>query len=240
MSSTSVSVSNASVTDLDDIYRQIRSFHIFDNARNQLAERLVQRLVQLDSALQTARASHETQIFERRQWEKRAKVAESSLESNRSSQFALVLIDGDHSTFMDVYLKDVDTGGSDAARDLSAQIQAYITGQKIHEGPTALPLMIYIFADKRALSQRLLDLGTISDLHRFDEFIAQFMRAQSFLYFVDCGPGAGAVENKIRGMYCHLSWRPFWLTPARVVRVPFRKSPLQTLVPGIEARVRLH
>ena len=190
---------------IKDVDRQLESFQQIDSTRQQLFKRLVQRLTELDSALQIARSDLEDQTSIRRQWKKRAEVAEFSLARN---QFALVLIDGDRYTFTDMYLKNVDTGGADAARDLSAQIKSYIVEKKIHDAPSELPVIIYIFAKKKALSKALLDSGTISSSEQLDNFISQLMRSQPFLYFVDCGPDEGVVNSKIQGRCTHKNLPP--------------------------------
>jgi hypothetical protein len=61
--------------------------------------------------------------------------------------------------------------------------------------------MVHIFADKSALSQALVDSGTISESKYLDTFIAKFMNSQPFLYFMDCGPLEGAVDTKIKGPF---------------------------------------
>ena len=181
---------------LKDVSLQLESFQQVDGTRQQLLKHLVHRLSEVESALQTTRSDLEDQTSIRRHWKKRAEVAEFSLARN---QFALVLIDGDRYTFTDAYLKNVDTGGADAARDLSAQVKAYMKERKIHDDLSDLPVMVYIFTNKKALSQALVDSGTISNTEQLDDFVSQFMRSQPFFYFVDCGPEEGAVNSKIQG-----------------------------------------
>jgi hypothetical protein len=116
------------------------------------------------------------------------------------SQFVLALIDGNRYTFADSYLKNMETGGADAASDLVEQIRSYIQKRSLHDNPNKVALMIHIFANKTALSQALVDSGTISEPSELDNFIAQFMSSQPFLYFMDCGSSKGAVDSKIKGL----------------------------------------
>jgi hypothetical protein len=190
------SPSVSSSFDFKDVDRQLETFRQVDSARQQLLERLLQRLSELDAALQAAKSDLEDQTSIRRQWKKRAEVAEASLVQN---QFVLALIDGNRYTFGDSYLKNTETGGADAARDLVAQIRSYIQEQSLHDNPNKVALMVHIFADKTALSQALVDSGTISEPRNLDRFIAEFMNSQPFLYFMDCGSSEGAVDTKLKG-----------------------------------------
>jgi hypothetical protein len=182
--------------DFKEVSRQLESFQHVDSTRQQLLERLLQRLSELDTALQAANSDLEDQTSIRRQWKKRAEVAEASLAQN---QFVLALIDGNRYTFADSYLKNTETGGADAARDLAAQIRNYIQENGLANDPSKVTLMVHIFANKTAMSQALVDSGTISGPGEFDEFIAQFMCGRPFLYFMDCGSSEGAVDSKIQG-----------------------------------------
>ena len=182
--------------DYKEVSRQLESFQQVDSTRQQLLERLLQRSSELDIALQAAHSDLEDQTSIRRQWKKRAEVAEASLAQN---QFILALIDGNRYTFADSYLENTETGGEDAARDLVEQIRSYIQKRSLHDDPTKVSLMVHIFANKTALSQALIDSGTISEPKQLDNFIAQFMRSRPFLYFLDCGSVEGAVDSKIQG-----------------------------------------
>jgi hypothetical protein len=184
--------------DFKKVSRQLETFQQVDSARQQLVEHLFQRLRELEAALQTANSDLEDQISIRRDWKKRAEDAEASL---AQSQFVLALVDGNRYTFGDQYLKNTETGGADAARDLVGQIRDYIKERSLHEDPTKVCLMVQVFANKTALSQALIDSGTISGPGHFDDFIAQFMHSQPFMYFVDCGSLEGAVDSKIQGSF---------------------------------------
>ena len=184
--------------DFKEVSRQLESFQQVDNARQQLVERLHQRLRELDAALQAANSDLEDQTAIRRHWKKRAEDAEALL---AQSQFVLALVDGNRYTFADQYLKNTETGGADAARDLVGQIRGYVKERNVHEDFTKVCLMVQIFANKTALSQALIDSGTISGPGHFDDFIAQFMRSQPFMHFVDCGSFEGAVDSKIQGLF---------------------------------------
>jgi hypothetical protein len=186
--------------DFKGLSRQLESFQQVDSTRQQLVEHLLQRLRELDEALQSANSDLEDQTSIRRHWKKRAEDAEALL---AQSQFVLALIDGNRYTFADQYLKNAETGGTDAAGDLVEQIRDYIKEQSLHEDPAKVCLMVQIFANKTALSQALIDSGTISGPGHFDDFIAQFMRSQPFMYFVDCGSFEGAVDSKIQGLFPH-------------------------------------
>ena len=187
--------------DFKEVSRQLESFQQVDSTRQQLVERLLQRLSKLDTALQAANSDLEDQTSIRRQWKKRAEVAEASLAQN---QFVLALIDGNRYTFADSYLKNTETGGAEAARDLVDQIRSYIQKRSLHDDPNKISLMVHIFANKIALSQALIDSGTISEPGQFDAFIAQFMHSKPFLYFVDCGSFEQAVDSKIQGSFPNL------------------------------------
>jgi hypothetical protein len=191
--------------DFKEISRQLESFQQVDSTRQQLVERLLQRLRELDTALQAANSDLEDQTAIRRQWKKRAEDAEVLL---AQSHFVLALVDGNRYTFADQYLKNTETGGADAARDLVGQIRDYVTERSLYEDSTKVCLMVQIFANKTALSQALIDSGTISGPGHFDDFIGQFMRSQPFMYFVDCGSFEGAVDSKIQGLFptCILVW----------------------------------
>lgn len=199
--STPLSPSISSSIDFKDVARQLESFQHVDSTRQQLLERLVQRVSELDAALQAANSDLEDQTLIRRQWKKRAEVAEASLLQN---QFVLALIDGNRYTFGDSYLKNTESGGADAARDLVAQLRSYIQKRSLHDSPNKVVLMVHIFADKTALSQALVDSGTISEPRYLDGFIAEFMNSQPFLYFMDCGSSEGAVDTKIKGQLPNL------------------------------------
>ena len=182
--------------DYKDVSRQLESFQQVDSTRQQLLERLLQRCSELDTALQAANSDLDDQTSIRRHWKKRAEVAEASLAQN---QFVLALIDGNRYTFADSYLENAETGGEDAARDLVEQIRSYIQKRSLHDDPTEVSLMVHIFANKTALSQALIDSGTISEPGQLDNFITQFMRSRPFLYFLDCGSLEGAVDAKMQG-----------------------------------------
>ena len=187
--------------DFKEVPRQLQVFQQVDNNRQQLLEHLLQRVAELEGSLQTANSDLEDQTSIRRHWKTRAEDAEALLAQN---QFVLALIDGNRYTFADSYFKDTETGGTDAATDLVGQIRSYIQERSLHEDPSGVSLMVHIFANKTAVSEALIDSGTISEPGQFDNFIAQFMRAHPFLYFVDCGSFAGAVDSKIKGSSAEL------------------------------------
>lgn len=185
-----------SASESKDISSQLESFQCLDNTRQQLLERLLRRLSELDAALQATNSDLEDQTSIRRQWKKRAEVAEASLSQN---QFVLALVDGNRYTFGDEYIKNTETGGANAAKELVEQIRGYIRKQSLHDNPDEVALMVHIFANKTALTQDLVDSGTISEPGYLDHFIVEFMNSQPFLYFVDCGSSEGAVDAKIQG-----------------------------------------
>jgi hypothetical protein len=195
--------------DIKEVSRQLESFQQVDSTRQRLLEHILRRLSELDTSLQAAKSDLEDQNSIRRQWKRRAEVAEASLVQN---QFVLALIDGNRYTFADSYLKNTEMGGADAGRDLVGQIRSYLQKRNLHDDPTKVTLMVHIFANKAALSQALIDSGTISGPGQFDEFITQFMRSQPFLYFVDCGPSEGAADSKIQGLLSNLYFCGYLLT----------------------------
>jgi hypothetical protein len=195
---TPLSPSVSSSFEPKDVDRQVESFKHVDSARQQLLELLLQRLSKSEADLQATKSDLEDQTSIRRHWKKRAETAEASLLQN---QFMLALIDGNRYTFGDSYLKNTETGGTDAGKDLVAQIRSYIKERHLHDNPNEVVLMVHIFADKSALSQALVDSGTISESKYLDAFIAKFMNSQPFLYFMDCGPSEGAVDTKIKGPF---------------------------------------
>ena len=180
-----------------EVSRQVKSFQQVDSTRQQLLERLVLRLSELETALQAANSDLEDQTSIRRQWKKRAEVAEASLAQN---QFVVALIDGNRYTFADSYLKNTETGGEDAANDLVEQIRSYIKEKGLHDDAAKVSVVVHIFANKSALSQALIDSGTISEPEQLDCFITQFMRSRMFMYFLDCGSLEGAVDFKLQGL----------------------------------------
>ena len=197
MSSSSPS-SALSTLGVKDAAKQLETFRQVDATRQEIFERLLQRVTELESALQTAKSDLEDQVAIRRQWKSRAEVAEAVLQQGL---FALVLIDGDRYSFKDAYLQAGEVGGVEAASELSSQVKKYLLDSKIPGASVDLTIMAHVFANKGALAHALVDSGTLSDIRQLDEFLHGFTQSHPFFQFLDCGPSKTAVNAKIRGEY---------------------------------------
>lgn len=168
----------------------------------------------LSSQLETVTGDLEDQNAIRRDWKRRAEAAEGAMVGFQTSvssvsphltrtqsknPFILVLVDGDGYLFRDNYLKDVESGGGDAAHGLLSEINATITTAKLQSLSPDSQVVVNVYANKQGLTGALLEAGVISRPNDLEEFFCKFTQSQTHFQFIDCGPGKERVDAKLRG-----------------------------------------
>ncbi|ERF75791.1 hypothetical protein EPUS_01621 [Endocarpon pusillum Z07020] len=172
----------------NDAYKQLLTF----------TESLVTRVVDLSSQLEVVTGDLEDQNAIRRDWKRRAEAAEGAISQN---PFISVLIDGDGYLFRDSYLKDVESGGGDAAHRLLSEIKATIKAAQLQSLSPDSQVVVNVYANKQGLTGALLEAGVISRPNDLEEFFCKFTQSQTHFQFIDCGPGKERVDAKLREAY---------------------------------------
>jgi hypothetical protein len=107
-----------------------------------------------------------------------------------------VLLDGDGAIFLPHLISLGQAGGQKAATLLLDGVKEYI----LSLGETRqLQISVYIFFNKRGLTETLSRCGHHSARVRFDEFITGFNQATERFMMVDVGGDKEAADSKMRG-----------------------------------------
>ncbi|KAF9534146.1 hypothetical protein CPB83DRAFT_803828 [Crepidotus variabilis] len=126
--------------------------------------------------------------------DKQREDLENQLKGNR----VIVLIDGDGAIFNPQLVAQGQAGGHIAAQKLSDSIISHLT---TNYGSNPYQLRVYIFLNKRGLSETLARVGLMPGRHKFEDFIAGFNQAAERFIMLDVGSAKEAADAKIKG--CH-------------------------------------
>jgi hypothetical protein len=109
------------------------------------------------------------------------------------------LIDGDGSIFSDDLIADGQSGGKSAAKMLSEATAKHLWAScSINQ----YQLWVYVFFNKRGLTQTFRKAQLSRIQARLDEFVIGFNNASDKFLMVDVGDGKEAADAKIRGEPC--------------------------------------
>jgi hypothetical protein len=150
----------------------------------------------------------------RRDWKRRAEIAESAIVGSSiqsllcrriwhghqsKNPFILVLIDGDGYLFEDDYLKNAESGGGDAAHRLLSAVQDCVRAAQLQGLSSDSPIMINIYGNKRGLTGALLEAEIITHPRDLENFFCKFTQSHTHFQYIDCGPGKERADAKLRG-----------------------------------------
>lgn len=105
--------------------------------------------------------------------------------------------DGDDYTFRDIYLRNGQKGGEEAADRLLSDVQEYMGRLKEEWG--TVDVVVKGCANVSGLARALVQSRRISNVEQLREFISGFTRRQALFEIVDVGPGKERADQKIRG-----------------------------------------
>ncbi|TEB35594.1 hypothetical protein FA13DRAFT_1728438 [Coprinellus micaceus] len=108
----------------------------------------------------------------------------------------ITLIDGDGAIFEPELIAQGQTGGHLAAEQLLDSIKRYLAEDGMHE----YQLYVYIFLNKRGLSDTFNRHGLLQAKRSFDEFIIGFNQAKERFLMVDVGNAKEAADSKIKAI----------------------------------------
>lgn len=103
--------------------------------------------------------------------------------------------------FNDEYLKNGDTGGSDAAADLWSQMKAEIASLDL---PSDAKIVTRIYANLKGLGDICTKKGIIARPDVIESFFKGFTGSKQLFDFVDVGAGKDRADDKLSGMAPHV------------------------------------
>ncbi|KAH7109286.1 C-x8-C-x5-C-x3-H type zinc finger protein-like protein [Dendryphion nanum] len=126
------------------------------------------------------------------------------------SSFVSVLIDGDCMLFKDVFVKQGDSGGREAAHMLKRAVTEYLKSE-LESIDSNSKIIIRVYANIRGLSKAYKDFDILSTQFGMEEFVRGFNMADPLCDFVDAGSGKECSDEKIRenfkshmaSLHCH-------------------------------------
>src|SRR5690554_2116692 len=121
--------------------------------------------------------------------------------SQESSPFAFVVIDGDGAVFREDLVARGEEGGREAAHELHQQLKAFF-----HESPLFSNIdtvIVHVVLSVEGLSRALHASGTlpITDHAALSKFGRGFCRAQPLFSFTDVGYGKEQADHKVRKLF---------------------------------------
>lgn len=126
--------------------------------------------------------------------EKRCEELEKNqIKANR----VVALIDGDGAIFDTTLIRQGQTGGHDAAKMLADHIKSHLFSTA---GASDFQLWVYVFLNKRGLSDTLGRHGEIVARNKFEDFIIGFNQAAERFMMVDVGNAKEAADAKIKAI----------------------------------------
>ena len=107
----------------------------------------------------------------------------------------VVLVDGDGAIFDDDLIVRGQDGGHNAAQRLRLSIASHL---KETQGDVAYQIWVYVFFNKRGLSETFNNIGLIG-FKEFDDFVLGFNKSSERFIMVDVGNTKEAADAKLRG-----------------------------------------
>lgn len=121
-------------------------------------------------------------------------LTSSTQASENRERRVVALIDGDGAIFQPFLIAMGKEGGHIAALKLTEGITRYLA-------PNQFQLHVYVFHNKRGLSNTLKRFGHLEAAAKFDDFIVGFNQAAERFAIIDAGELKEGSDHKIRGIY---------------------------------------
>ncbi|KIY49505.1 hypothetical protein FISHEDRAFT_22299, partial [Fistulina hepatica ATCC 64428] len=112
----------------------------------------------------------------------------------------VVLLDGDGAIFSISRMESGRSGGFVAAKDLREAVKNYVE-QTSNAAMSDAQIWVYVFLNKRGLSDTLGRAGHLQAKRKFDEFTVGFNEAAERFLMLDVGQVKEGADAKIKG--CH-------------------------------------
>ncbi|PKX99440.1 CCCH zinc finger protein [Aspergillus novofumigatus IBT 16806] len=179
-------------------YRQVMSI---EQTKNSLIEELLQRVAELENALQRQKLDHERE----KHFNREIQIHEMELMNEITRMNALmhrepymiVLLDGHGLIFKEEFLKQGEQGGKNAAKELSTALQDYVTTHFPNIASPKIVTMIYM--NVKGLAELCIQGGIKAELPALEAFVRGFNGNGLLSDIVDVGTGKNKASDKIEG-----------------------------------------
>ncbi|GIJ89274.1 hypothetical protein Asppvi_008205 [Aspergillus pseudoviridinutans] len=181
-------------------YRQVMSI---EQTKNSLIEELLQRVVELENALQRQKLDHERE----KHFNREIQIHEMELMNEITRMNALmhrepymiVLLDGHGLIFKEEFLKQGEQGGKNAAKELSTALQDYITTHFPNIASPKIVTMIYM--NVKGLTDLCIQGGIKTELSVLEGFVRGFNSNSLLSDIIDVGAGKNKASDKIEEIF---------------------------------------
>ncbi|KAL1735852.1 hypothetical protein EV714DRAFT_243168 [Schizophyllum commune] len=160
---------------------------LYKNAYESTSARQVAAEKERDDAVRLAEAI-------RKELEDSQAVADGLLQAK--GHRIVVLVDGDGAIFDDDLIVRGQDGGHNAAQRLRLSIASHL---KETQGDVAYQIWVYVFFNKRGLSETFNNIGLIG-FKEFDDFVLGFNKSSERFIMVDVGNTKEAADAKLRAL----------------------------------------
>ncbi|EAW19178.1 CCCH zinc finger protein [Aspergillus fischeri NRRL 181] len=179
-------------------YRQVMTI---EQTKNSLIEELLQRVAELENALQRQKLDHERE----KHFNREIQIHEMELMNEITRMTALmhrepymiVLLDGYGLIFKEKFLKQGEHGGKNAAKELSSALQDYITTHFPNVAAPKIVTMIYM--NVKGLADLCIQGGIKMELSVLEAFVRGFNGNGLLSDIIDVGTGKNKASDKIEG-----------------------------------------
>ncbi|KAF4270692.1 hypothetical protein KXW65_008110 [Aspergillus fumigatus] len=179
-------------------YRQVRSI---EQTKNSLIEELLQRVAELENALQRQKLDHERE----KHFNRETQIHEMELMNEITRMNALmhrepymiVLLDAYGLIFKEEFLKQGEQGGKIAVKQLSTALQDYITTHFPNIASPKIVTMIYM--NVKGLADLCIQGGIKMELSVLEAFVRGFNGNGLLSDIIDVGTGKNKASDKIEG-----------------------------------------
>ncbi|KAH2316200.1 hypothetical protein KXW18_004356 [Aspergillus fumigatus] len=177
-------------------YRQVRSI---EQTKNSLIEELLQRVAELENALQRQKLDHERE----KHFNRETQIHEMELMNEITRMNALmhrepymiVLLDAYGLIFKEEFLKQGEQGGKIAVKQLSTALQDYITTHFPNIASPKIVTMIYM--NVKGLADLCIQGGIKMELSVLEAFVRGFNGNGLLSDIIDVGTGKNKASDKI-------------------------------------------
>jgi len=184
-----------SVKVLFERYEHVKSLEV---SKNDLIEDLLQRVSDLEEAYKREKLDHERE----KRFNRDIQIHEMELMDQITrvrkimdrEPFVVVLLDGDGMIFKDGFLQQGEQGGKDAANQLWAALNEYVSRNLPN---LSLKIIARIYANVKGLSDTCHKAGIIDKPSVMEDFVRGFNESRSLFDFVDVGTGKDRADDKI-------------------------------------------
>ncbi|KAF2212345.1 hypothetical protein CERZMDRAFT_22211, partial [Cercospora zeae-maydis SCOH1-5] len=192
---------------------KLEAFRKSDAERNALVAQILEDYEQLKLKVAEVSDDYKNEVASRRMWQSKAASCERDLEQALSQQkqvastsnFAVVLIDGDGAIFSDDLYGMGKDGGAEAAHQLHKEVQRHLKAIYPDSNGTAemsdclqATSVVQVVLNMSGLAAKLQSCGIIMSSNELLAFGRSFGLAQPLFSFVDVGGGKERADHKLR------------------------------------------